>query len=558
MIYAFGLLALGLAWLLPGHYYPWVAFQQDTLSACGAWLIGLAAVVSVREWPARVSPLACVSGVLALVPLVQWATGILPFVSDALLAASYLMAFALTIIAGTQVARSRQFVGGLLATIGIAAAVSVGLCLVQWLDLGPIGFVEQLGPGSRMAANFTQPNQLASLLGMAVVAVIWAFERRRIGGPVATAALSFVGCGLVMTQARVSWLFVLVFILMWALGRRRIPLRTPGYAVAVASALFGLAVFAWAPLNASMHTGAFAVPVAERAQAGYRLAHWETLWDALMRSPWIGYGWQQTSVAQQAAVLDHPPTFESLIASHNQLLDLLIWNGFPIGLLVIAFIGWWAVTRMRRCVDIDTWAMLTALGVLFTHSMVEFPLQYAYFLLPAGLMIGVIEARSVVEARPPVSMARGLFVCALLLMAGLLATVFLEYVKVEEAVRRVRLRDAGYVQPGFAPEVPRVDLLDGPREYIWLMLVVPHEHMPPADLDKMRAIVSRNNTPAAMLRYAAAATLNDRNAEADRVLRIMCRTQLERQCDQGRKLWAAWVTSQPRLGSVRYPDTPSR
>ena len=42
MIYAFGLVAIGLAWVLPGHYFPWPGFQQETLAAIGAALIGLA------------------------------------------------------------------------------------------------------------------------------------------------------------------------------------------------------------------------------------------------------------------------------------------------------------------------------------------------------------------------------------------------------------------------------------------------------------------------------------------------------------------------------------
>ena len=46
MIDALGMIAMCASWLLPGHYFPWGSFQQDSLAAIGAALIALAAIVS--------------------------------------------------------------------------------------------------------------------------------------------------------------------------------------------------------------------------------------------------------------------------------------------------------------------------------------------------------------------------------------------------------------------------------------------------------------------------------------------------------------------------------
>jgi len=42
--------------------------------------------------------------------------------------------------------------------------------------------MENLDRGDRVYANFTQPNHLASLLGLGAAGILWAYERRRIGG----------------------------------------------------------------------------------------------------------------------------------------------------------------------------------------------------------------------------------------------------------------------------------------------------------------------------------------------------------------------------------------
>lgn len=557
MIYAIGLVVLCAAWLVPGHYFPWTGFQQDALAASGVALAALAVVVTVREWPARVPTLACVAVLLAMMPMLQYASGLVPYLSDALLPCAYLVAFALTIITGLQLTRSStRFVGALFATLCAGAFVSVGLGLAQWFGLGPYGFLEALGPGQRIFANFTQPNHLASLLGLGAASVLWNYESRRIGGVVTSVALGFLGWGLVMTQSRVAWLCVLLFVILVLLYRRRLALRTTLRAMVGASGLFIAMVLAWAQLT--LGSGAGAAAIAERMQSGYRLIHWQTLWDALLRSPWFGYGWLQVPRAQLVAVFDHPVTFEQLGSSHNQFLDLLLWNGLPMGLLAIGAIVWWAVSRMRRCADIDSWALIAGLGVLFAHSMVEFPLQYAYFLLPAGLMIGAIEAR-----HPPSSAAtrfgigRGTFAFAALAMAVLLGVIASEYFDVEEQVRRVRLREMGVIeQPGSEAEVPDVVLLDAPREYVRMWLSQQHEGMSSAELDWLRTVSERYPTPPALTRYAVASGLNGRVDEANRALKALCRVHLPRHCDQTRTRWAGLVNQHPMLAAIPFPQTP--
>ena len=102
LLLLFGSATLCIAWLLPGHYFPWFTFQQEFAASLGALAIGATACKAKRfEWPA----LAIVCIVASLIPLTQLATGQLRFRSDAVLAAGYLAGFGLCIGAGATLVR---------------------------------------------------------------------------------------------------------------------------------------------------------------------------------------------------------------------------------------------------------------------------------------------------------------------------------------------------------------------------------------------------------------------------------------------------------------------
>lgn len=558
MLYVTGLIAFCAAWLLPGHFFPWTAFQQEVLACAGAWLVALAVLVTVKDWPLRVPAVAIALVAIACIPMAQWVSGLVPYLSDALVPSAYLLGFVMMILTGMALSRSsRPFVGLLFLAFSVGAFASVGLSLAQWLRLGPYGFLEAILPGERLYANLVQPNQLASLLGLGAVGVVWAFESRRIGGVVAALALAFIAWGVTMTQSRVGWMSALLFGVMWALYRRRLALRLPAAAAAGGVAAFAAMVVLWSPINQFMYPATDVMGVEARLQPGLRWIHWQTLFDALLRSPWTGYGWLQIGRAQQAAVFDHPVTFEQLGASHNQLLDLLLWNGLPLGSLAIGLVVWWSVTRMLKCSTLNAWAMLTGLGLLFAHSVVEFPLHYAYFLLPAGLMVGVVEAdypRPAHVQRTEPRLGQGTFAVVCIAMAALLTVVVREYLDVEEQVRRVRLREMGVVEKSdFRAKVPDVLLLDAPREYVRMWVRDEFRPLPPEDLAWLRTVSRRYPTPPALTRYAVASALSGHPEEAKWALGILCRIQLARHCDQARSKWAELGKEHPELAAIPFP-----
>src|SRR5947208_17126954 len=110
-----GLVVLCFAWLAPGHFHPWINFQNAWAAAAGAVLIACAALSPRPDRRVRWPTLAVLTLVVALVPLIQLWAGQIRFVSDAALAALHLAGFALAMVAGATLVRQRgtELIGGL-------------------------------------------------------------------------------------------------------------------------------------------------------------------------------------------------------------------------------------------------------------------------------------------------------------------------------------------------------------------------------------------------------------------------------------------------------------
>lgn len=547
-----GLFALCLALLLPGHYPPWVSFQQEWLAALGVALIGATVLPAARRggriaWPAA----AWIALVVAVVPSLQWAAGQLDFVSDALLVSLFLAGFGLAIAAGASFtgARRAEVLDGLCTVFIAAGIVSTGMALWQWLQLGGSLYVADLAAGFRPYANLAQPNHLSTLLGMAVAAVLRDYEARRMRGSVAALAIAWFGFGMLMTQSRTGWLFVAVVALGWLALRRRAGLSLPATAVVAGVVAFAVGVLLWTRLGDALML--HSVALEDRLTSSPRLLIWPVLIDAARQAPWFGYGWNQIGAAQLATALAHPGANHWYVYSHNVVLDLVLWAGVPLGLLLSGLLAWWFVRQVRRCTDPDHWALLLAISAVLLHAMVEYPHSYLYFLLPVGLMMGLLEGASAGAPR-----ARGLPAWSLALpllgMVVMLVWIGVEYIRVEEAFRQLRFVNAriGVDRVADAP-TPDVRLLDAPREMHRMMILKPAPGWSGADLQRMREVAERFPTVPVMFRYAQVAGLNGKPEEAARALALLCKLNSERTCGQLLGEWAELQAVHPELRGIQ-------
>ena len=385
------LLAVGLAmpWLVNRHAAPWTTFYTDAVMAAvvlapAAWL-----AMQPGEWPIVKSAL--LLGLAALLPLAQAAAGLYAFSSDAVLPFAYLAALAAMVAIGhgAEALAPGRLVDALFVSLVIAGIVSTGLALGQWqqLDMGLLAYPLPLG--GRPVANIAQPNLLATLLAWSVVGVWWGAATRRIGGTVAAVAAGYLLVGMAATQSRTAWLEV--GLLALAAGLTRTSARVPWRVVLGLAALFIAAVLAWPWLTQWLQLDV-ALSLGQQASPGRRPAIWALGADAVWARPWSGYGWGNTVAAHLAVAAEHPRLLYALSSHHNLFVDLAVWTGLPVAVAALLALGLWLAKQWHAARTARQWILLAALLLLLLHSMLELPHCYAVFLLPAGLMVGTLEA----------------------------------------------------------------------------------------------------------------------------------------------------------------------
>jgi O-antigen ligase len=541
------------SWLLPTHIAPWTAYHHDLAMALalvplGAWLI----VDSKR--PVTLDPLALGALIAACIPLLQFRFGLIYFLGDAVVACAYLVGFALAVLTGARLeeAYPGRLVNVLFAAFGLAAILSVGIELYQWQRLDDLGLlISNLGTLARPFGNLNQPNQLATLLAWGLVAIWWAYLSGRVRGWIAASAAAYILLGMVLTQSRTAWLHLLVIgVAAWFY---RGPLRTRRYAVALVAAAiaFLVAVLAWAAVSLALHSSAF-VPLEGRA--GFRGLIWSQMLDALSLRPWTGYGWNQVGIAQIAVALDQAMVPELLEHTHNLALDLLVWNGALVGPLIAGGLGLWVLRQMRRAETPAGCLLLLAILLLLAHSMVELPHDYAYFLLPAGLMMGAL---SVLHRGAPARMtiprwgAAGLMAGA----SALLAAIAIDYAEVERNLLRYRFESAhiGNAHNGQPPELMVLTQFQG---FLTFVRTKPEPGMSPDQLKAMGKVAERYPSHTALFAYARMAAMNDQPELARTAMRRLCKMH-GTHCANALRAWQRMAASEsPQLASVPLADLP--
>ena len=553
-----GLLGLAIAVLVPDRSLPWPAFRQEAIAASAFLFIAGAAIERSDQvvWPR----LALVALASAGIPLLQLAAGLILFRGDAIVSAAYLAAFGCSICVGATLARSAlrvQTFDGLVACFVFGAIVSTGLALSQWLGPSTWGdWIATLPPWGRPYANMAQANHLATQLALGVGGLVVWYEQRRVGSWAATAGVVWLGWGMAMTQSRTGWLVVVLLVVWWALMRTRAGLRLAPAAIAGGIVLFALAVVAQTPLLelwlGPQPLGQDGVQPLLRLAPGTRWGHWQILGDALIRSPWFGQGWNQISNAQFAVATDHPAIREWAMHSHNLVLDLLLYNGLPLGLLLCAGLVAWFGRRVIECRSAQSWYLLFALFALLVHALLEYPLHYLFFLLPAGLMMGFLEY-SAPSLRSIIQASKWTLIGPTVGLAVLAGAIGLEYLKAEEALRDLELTARRIGPP--ASELPRADwyFVDGWAAYHRAVTVTIDSSISAADYDNLKKVAARYTYPNVLERYAQASVLRGDGQTAEHVLLHSCKVHSLPVCEGMQSRWKAYQSKYPELQAPAFP-----
>jgi hypothetical protein len=544
---------LSLSWLLPNHSYPWLGFHGD------AWAASILAVVAAFIlWRRGCSVgwhwLTAVAGIVGLIPLLQFAGGMMPLFGVAWINAAYMLGFLVALLVGAawEEGASRQCADFLFLAIGIAAIVSVGLQFYQLLDLDPVGPWTLRSSGSRHFANMAQPNQLASLLLLGVLACGWGFNQRRIGPSIAIGSAGLLLVGVAFTESRTGVINVVLISAAMAFWRRLAPSKAFLWVV------IALAFFYVACLLAVPTLNQLFFPDAARADRAYlgdtRWGAWVMFLKAAANRPWFGFGWGQLAHAQ-FLMLDERIVFGgSFLQAHNLVLDLILWNGVPIGLAISAFLAWWFFMVVRRMAQPQQLYLLLFLTVLGVHAMLEYPLQYAYFLLPAGLVIGNLNVAS--KFGLAFGSRRWLNAAVLLLSIAALAVTVRDYFRAETSFYGLRF-ELKKIPVDIPRTPPEVLVLTQWRDYVRFARIEPRPGTTAQELEWMRGLVTTAPSAFIMYRFAAVLALNREPVEAQKWLRRICQVSPVDQCRAIEAEWDAQSRLNTGIAAVPWPSKPN-
>ncbi len=522
--YILSALLLLLAWLLPIHKMPWTTFGSELLTFLSAIVLLFTFIDKNLKVP---KPQMLVLPILAI-PLVQFGFGQILYFSNVLLCTAYITMFWLMVVAGYNLAvgekGQREQVFKIFCLVVFTGAIlSSVIAISQWLGLnGYLRPLVNLLNGNRPYANFAQPNNLATFLCMGVFACLYLYEKKILPSAVLAITTFIFLFAIALTQSRTAWvvcIFTLIYLAIKQFGQAK-RLSFPKLLVWVG--IFIVIIASLPMLNQlitsmTAHDVTQTTSVVERASSGYlRLDMWNQALIAIGQHPWLGYGWNQTGMAQIAA-FDFYPSHEWYKTAHNVVLDLLIWNGIPLGGLIILYMaGWlyWLNKGIKESVSIAAGLMVCAILI---HALLEYPIHYAYFLLPLGFLLGVIQAQY--PQIPKVKLNSFVIVAVIIIGVALIGAIYRDYM----LYRQQSVFVAKKTLTSSQQQVMNQDIyiLTQFKERVWWIGLNPYTQMSDQQLQYIGRMVANLASAYDINKYAQVLAFNGKKAEAEHQLWIL-------------------------------------
>lgn len=546
-------LALSLGWLLPNHYRPWTTFHMDAWTAT-VTLLACAAVTLRSVRPVQWHGPALLAAVLVIVPILQYAFGLITLSGTAWISTAYLIGFLLVLLTGAQWESTNpsQLPDGLFLAIGAASLVSVGLQLHQWFELDLLDVWAIGNTAGRPFANLGQPNELGTLLLWGLIATAWGLVRHRIGGGTAMVTAVYLLFGLALTQSRTAWLAVILLVGASWVWRRLWPDQRWPWLVTGLGLYFGVCVASvgWLGRVFLFSSSTEAADIV-RLAGELRPMLWSMFIEAAWQQPLFGFGWNQVGLAQLAVAPDYPALHLAAAHSHNLILDLVLWCGVPAGLFIAIYMIRWLWRCLRAVRSTEDALLVLLLLVICNHAMLELPLHHAYFLLPVGLVMGALNVR--LNLTPIFALGRWSLMLVCVFSATLLATIIRDYSRVETSYLALRFEWA-HVKTETRGVPPDVLLLNQLGEFIRFARFEPLPGMSADDLDWMRKVAGTYPNTGTINKLATALALNQHPDEAQLWLRRMCKIVTPAECAAVKMVWINKSRSDPDIAAAAWPN----
>jgi O-antigen ligase len=563
-------IALAICWLLPNHYFPWLAFHSEAWA--GVW--GLVLVLWVllclpplRSWPLPAT--ACL--IISIIPWLQYALSLLEISGQAWVSSVYLLSLSLALIVGWQMQCHRQYLllNILAAGVAIGAVISVGIQLIQWLQLYSSQpgswfsiLVFPIEDTARPMSNLAQPNLLSTLLVTGMASLLWLFQQNLLKRWLAMAGLVLLCFGIALTQSRVGILElgVLAYI-SWHFRQFWKEPQVAWWLPAVLGlriALFWIlpALASWVGLETTWRN------IAQISQNSDRWIIWVASVELLSSSPWWGSGWRSMlSPLMQTSAMGY------LGHSHSIILDLLLWCGIPLAILILAAFVVIALAVYRRIQTIEQALTLMLIMPTCVHALVELPHHYLNFLIAPAMAFGALLA---MQYEPTAQAPRkygfllnlpwvqvpwsNLMLWLVWITAAISAHFIIkDYFRAEAYTWQIRLEDNNglAVTEHIVPPMFALNHLQGMIEFLPKK---PQKNLSPTDLEWMERSIDGETAPSNHFVLMANLALAGQMDRARYLMWTLVKSVPEQEANMFRQRWLRLQQQYSELASLNWPE----
>jgi O-antigen ligase len=430
-------------WVLPflyyHHAYPLTTFYQEW----GAAFLGLSAasfLLTRQHWQQPEIPrIVLLPIALMLLALLQFLLGKITYFDQAMLFTLYMLWATLLIMLGR--ALREKFGMPVLATV-LAAFLLLGAELntlagilqhYRWHT-----FLDSVITSKNSMAiygNMAQPNHYANYVVMGLVSLgLLRVHLRTWQAVLLALPLLYV---LVMSGSRSSWLYLLAMAALafiWQL-RDKSCRHVLNYTLLL---LAGFGLMHWV-VELPWLAGSSGVTTLQRlmtsdTHGSIRLYLWHESWLIFSQFPLFGAGlgqfsWQHFQFGPVLQAVNISGLYNN---AHNLIFQLAAEFGLAGVLILLGTLGMWLWSGRHTKVTLHHWWGYAVLAVLGLHSMLEYPLWYAYFMGIAAILLGVLDNGTYrLELR-----SLGRISVAAIILLGLLSIVQLQqgYQRLEHAL----------------------------------------------------------------------------------------------------------------------------
>lgn len=384
-----------LPWQIAFYAVPIVSFFDEAAAFAG-WAILLLVfgkyLAFVRLNRATASVLSAIA-LLALAGLAQFFAGKIVWAGQVAQLTYFLAALALVFWSGSQVKnpQTRLFVMDYWAWCWLlGCGLGFVTALMQYFGIEVSErIIAPLADKGRIFGNVHQPNQFATLTALGLPCAVWLYQRCKLTLRTAGLMCAMIVLTVVLTSSRTG-LVQLAWITAWILISKTASKRIATVVVWATIGAFGLlyyfdkaGVLPYFNSNRMTVTEVMAGNISNQ-----RFQLWQDTWSLVLQNPWTGIGFGQFEFYRTFS--DLPNDLKTMhVNAHLLPLQLAAEYGLPVAVVFFTLIGYALIQAKSAWRDPVSQCAMAGVVIVLIHSSTEFPLWYAFILLPFGFLLGL-------------------------------------------------------------------------------------------------------------------------------------------------------------------------